>query len=728
MARVVKKINGNGLAVANVVTIDLPVHTTGDVIQIFVGVNTGTLTTPASLSQDGYVNGGEDLYSFTHVGEAIPLTSIAITSSNATTEFTYHIYVCKGVPTTAYVSAYQPLYDSANTGTPTATALLPLDDNCLVFACAVGGGNITTLPPVGWFDGGCSNSSSSGISSSSAYINQATAATTGAIKFPLGSDIKDRFSYIVIALKSSDASIEAMCSGVPANIIHAMGNDCGHDGIGEVNLSATITTVGATFTTRNEAGTEVIGGLIDGYRNASTRTGSSSFTDQAILQVTPLASAKDFTNMKLSIAPVYLGKRTPRTYADYASFFGLYDSVAGAWRIWRIKSNDSIPSIKTRTMTVLDVSGGYEDETVGAFSLTAITHIFFGRVIEKNAGSQEMCWYPIYDLQTIKVIGGNATRPVNFQTAVDLAKTAGLNTVQNQSGQSLGQFYATQSISTGDGSSPTVWDSTGQSIEFPSALDIANGRVQSKIAQASLAYSIDSDAVVPSNTFNMGDYHQFNYVSGAVTGAGLVLNGTVNLSNVTGAMKDWTFADCISFSNVCDMSAGNSYKNIINPITIDSEAALSLLGNGNFDNSTLIIVGDQSGIWADKILKFSNNVKDIEYTGTTPFRLMSSTPITVNNSNTGILTIDTPQPTLTITGFISGSIVLIHDLDSADPQDKGTELLRNNNAISDIAYIGTASNIVSISAYKSGYKRFYAEYTIAPTDATFTINQELETN
>jgi len=739
-ARVVKQVNSASKAVANVVTIPLPAHDPGDVLQIFVGVDFGTLTTPATLTQDAYINGGEDLYSFSHVGEATPLTFIAITSSNGTTPFTYHIYVCKGVPITSYVSATQTKYDGSTTGNPTATALTPLDNNALVFVCAVGGGNITTLPPIGWFDGGCSNSESSAISSSSAYTHQETAASTGAVAFPLGSDIKDRFSYIVIAFKSTDTLVEPRCSGVPANIIHAMGNDCGHEGIAEVNLTSVITTVGG-FPTRNEIGTEVVGGLIDGYRNASVRSGSSNFTGQAILQATPLVAPKDFTGMKLSVAPVYLGKRTPRTYADYSSFFGLYDSVNLTWRIWRIKASDTIPSIKTRTMSIIDVSGGFHDEenpTGNVFSLTAVTHIIFGRVLEANASAQEMCFYPVYDLQTLSIIGGNALRPVSFQTAVDLAKTAGLNTIQNQSDQSLGQFYATQDISTGDGVSNTVWDSTGQSIEFPSALDIVNGRVQSKIATASLSYTIDSDAVLASNTFNMGDAHNFIYKSGTVNGVGLVLNGTVNLSNVTGAITDWTFFNPVSVIASCDMTGGNKFIGLQSPIVVSTQAEFENLVNNSFDKSvglSIIITGNHNlETWSASGMKISNglNTYDIEYQGTGTLKLSSDSGSGVIqsrvNATNGTLTIQSPQPTLTITGFPTGATIVINDLDNIDPQNKGSELYRSENSTTDLSYVGTAGNLISISMYEPNYKAFYEEYTLTTNNSIFTIKPKQESN
>jgi hypothetical protein len=105
-----------------------------------------------------------------------------------------------------------------------------------------------------------------------------------------------------------------------------------------------------------------------------------------------------------------------------------------------------------------------------------------------------------------------------------------------------------------------------------------------------------------------------------------------------------------------------------------------------------------------------------------------TTPQGITNNSPGNITINAPQPAVTITGHPVGATVVIHDEDSADPQDKGTELARYENAVASVNYLGTAGNLVSISMYEPGYRVFSRKYTIPAGDATFTIDAELETN
>ena len=86
------------------------------------------------------------------------------------------------------------------------------------------------------------------------------------------------------------------------------------------------------------------------------------------------------------------------------------------------------------------------------------------------------------------------------------------------------------------------------------------------------------------------------------------------------------------------------------------------------------------------------------------------------------------SPTLTITGHLVGASVVIYDDETADPQDMGTELARFDTAAASVQYAGTAGNQVMITMYAPGYKAFQKSYVIAATDATYTIEPELETN
>ena len=86
---------------------------------------------------------------------------------------------------------------------------------------------------------------------------------------------------------------------------------------------------------------------------------------------------------------------------------------------------------------------------------------------------------------------------------------------------------------------------------------------------------------------------------------------------------------------------------------------------------------------------------------------------------------------LTIDGWVSGGTLVIYDDDSADPQELGTELQRNNNIAADETYSyaeAKAGDDVVIVFLASGYKIFQKTVTLPAFSSGFTITPEQETN
>lgn len=86
---------------------------------------------------------------------------------------------------------------------------------------------------------------------------------------------------------------------------------------------------------------------------------------------------------------------------------------------------------------------------------------------------------------------------------------------------------------------------------------------------------------------------------------------------------------------------------------------------------------------------------------------------------------------MSITGWISGATVVIHDEDSADPQSLGTELQRSTNVTSNVtyAYDGTKiGDLISISHYAPGYRVFQQKVTLGPGNSIFEIIPQIESN
>lgn len=87
--------------------------------------------------------------------------------------------------------------------------------------------------------------------------------------------------------------------------------------------------------------------------------------------------------------------------------------------------------------------------------------------------------------------------------------------------------------------------------------------------------------------------------------------------------------------------------------------------------------------------------------------------------------------TLTIGGIVSGAIVSIYDEDSADPQDLGTELQRNNSAgvLESFNYFSTkAGDDVTISHLAPGFKQLQQRVTLPANDTLFQLEPQQETN
>jgi len=618
--------------------IPIPSHDTGDLVVLVLGmdadrsptfVNTWTSQGTAGSSQ-------EELEVFTHTGAATPITS--------------------------------------------APSVTPSHDGCVIITAFAAAIYASALHPLGWFSAGIEQGDTS-IGSLCSYKYQETAVATGTIDFPYGSNVSDQFAYVTFAIKCNTATSEARCSGSPATLEHAMGNEGDTDNIAVSDITATISSINGKSTYYTTPAS-VYGGVFDKYPSVNVQVSSNSFEGQYLLLASNWTTDKDYTDKIFSIGMQYTGSSQLLPYADQSIFFGFYDDTHDNWRLWGLKGRDSVPSPKTVTNVLVDVGGGWEDVDGGTgdfdtdSSLTQVSHFLFGKLIEPSASYKGMPWLPVFSLDTMTIIGGNTTRPASFTTCRDIAKVNGLNTVQNQSDQSEGQFYATQSISIGEGSTTTVWDSTGQAIEFPGAFDANSVRVQGKIAAGALSLTIDNNCTMIANTLNMGDFHNVVFTSGTVTGAALVLNAALNFDG--GSITGWVFSGCNGYAGTINttLTGGNTFSNLADGeaacFTVATEPEFDKLVGSTFtDNAVAIkITGDQSGTvaggdaWDDPNLTVSGNTKDIEYTGTTNFEIQSANTLTVLNSSSGILTIVTPTVSLTINSDTASSLIRYFEDDS----------------------------------------------------------------
>lgn len=152
----------------------------------------------------------------------------------------------------------------------------------------------------------------------------------------------------------------------------------------------------------------------------------------------------------------------------------------------------------------------------------------------------------------------------------------------------------------------------------------------------------------------------------------------------------------------------------------------SMLNNSNafeFEASTEITLFD---------VTFSGNTYDGNNT--------SGAAKTINNNgsngasfNPGGSSISwiSPDITLTIKGWIAGGYLVIYDDDSADPQELGTELQRNNSISADEAFNYTgakAGDDIVIIHYANGYKLLQDTVTLGANSADYTLKPIVESN
>lgn len=237
-----------------------------------------------------------------------------------------------------------------------------------------------------------------------------------------------------------------------------------------------------------------------------------------------------------------------------------------------------------------------------------------------------------------------------------------------------------------------VIDKVAKTVTFQSATTQAQAydylqSYQSKLANTELLPAGEIFSTVLGNTFNL--LPDWTFVFDAIpSGAWNIDGGTVVFNFAGGAVSDFDYGSTLYFDSGADSSIFAFTDSSI--VSID----------------TVVGYGGVGGI------------------GFTP---AGTTQVPTNLDLTNI-TINAPQPTVTITGHPVGATVVIHDEDSADLQNKGTSLQRFDNAAASVHYTGTVGNLVSISMYEPGYKIFERQYTIPSNDATFIIEPELETN
>ncbi len=107
--------------------------------------------------------------------------------------------------------------------------------------------------------------------------------------------------------------------------------------------------------------------------------------------------------------------------------------------------------------------------------------------------------------------------------------------------------------------------------------------------------------------------------------------------------------------------------------------------------------------------------------------------LTAGNPGTGAgqINIVEEQIILTITGWVTGGKLVIYDDDSADPQELGTELQRNDNLTPNETYLyesGKANDDLVIVLIKTGYNLYQETVILTAASVIHNITPIVETN
>lgn len=152
----------------------------------------------------------------------------------------------------------------------------------------------------------------------------------------------------------------------------------------------------------------------------------------------------------------------------------------------------------------------------------------------------------------------------------------------------------------------------------------------------------------------------------------------------------------------------------------------------NVSPTTGALEYDLSGMNSPGTLTFDN---DLLTTVNTTIVLSPTDLVAVLESplsGSGLITLDnTVNYTMNISGLPHPCIVAVYDDDSADPQELGTELLRDNSTSADLEYTFPSSKLpdnVEIRVFKAGFKQFSESVELQSGDFDFPVKLIQETN
>jgi hypothetical protein len=683
----------------------------------------GSVTTPTgwtALSYTSTVESGRSNAIFYRRATASEPTSVTVAASTASQ--INQLIVCRGVDTTTAFDVTPTSRASASTSKGTAPAITPTNDNCLILYLIFPHDFGMTADP-GLQEIARVRGSNAGAYSYYTY-GQAGSTAVSAHDWTYHDSATHNPTMVTVALRDDGNNKRkgyVYKENPPASPVF-FGNANGHlTSTADIDASSVITSLDGTSTTFRASANP------GGVTFEKTDRNALGYGSTYIAPACAINASSRTPSIDLETAIVSLSiQGEPDTYKPYSSI-GKYVSLGDGtnYRTWKIDASDTKPSGSELAIPVLiEVDGGFENTefgTVNATVLQGITHWAFAGpndIAYRYAGVGYM-----YKLNTMEVVGGSTTFPASMASATECARTSSLRTVANQSQQSDTQYFCSQLISAGNGSVATVWDSQNHAMEWPSAYAESDKRVQAQISANTLGFRINATASCninfTSSTFNMGNYHRWEIVSGTSTSAtyaetgAAVFNGTVTLNDIGRAIGPMTFSGCKEITkNSADISGGCTISDCVDTQSITltgaTQAALQALvddiANCTFRANNVAVRIEYTGTGNISLsfdgITWTSNTTDIHYNSTNASALTAvmdngsnATTSAFSGSATGV-TISAPTNDLTLTSSETGTLLQIFTT--------GTQTVIDSTTGTSLVYTHSGET-VDIVAQKAGF-------------------------
>lgn len=478
----------------------------------------------------------------------------------------------------------------------------------------------------------------------------------------------------------------------------------------------------------------------------------------AITQVTTAANSTDWQGIGFDVPSTsYAGKVISFQWEVSSLSTGTGNGVDGwivilsdgtNWRAYRFAYPAQVglaAFLPYKTQIAVDAATEY----ASSGTLGDVTKVGFGHH-RTGAGTRTFDIKNFMLIDQAKLIGGNATTPVQMSYWGDAMVAGGLTGIQQLQG--AGQMLGKSKIQIGDGATPTYFDLSAQSFEFPFAYDAA---VLSK------QWNADANSVgfnVKASTFDT-----INLTAGVLatsTAQPLTIDaasGTPTLFSSAGtSFIGWTISDnkglhwqsaTIKSGGTFTMAAGGDLTNCAISNTTSTHAPLTITANGTVVTTSTITVADTS-VLTDYHISLGASVTSLTLNGVTLSGTTNSTgsdniysalasgtlTITVDGTGTALVAGDVtfvggstavaviaaPQPTLSATVLANTRVLLWNRTTAAE---LGNTLVAGTSWSKIITSGASSGDVLDLYTFKEGYEESVATIIYSGANASFAVSQ-----